>query len=125
VPSTTSAQGDCNFITGAARTTSSLLRAELGDAFVLDGADFPLALTVLGTRLHPISRLGPEREPRRARAATRADPHPHPPPRGSGVELAMRGRGAHEPQLYFTFYTEEVELGERWAGPLGRRRRLP
>ena len=41
--------------------------------------DFPLALTVLGTHLHPISRPGPEREPIRARAATRADPTRTPP----------------------------------------------
>ena len=79
------------------RTAAPLLRAELGGTFELHASDFPLYLTVLS-----------------ADVAMRG---------GSGGGGGGAAAHAHAPQMYFTFYTSEVDWRARWAvwlaAPLG------
>ena len=90
-------QGGCDSPSGEHRLERSMLRAEIGPWFTVDGADFPLYLTVLGVNS---SDRGPQDD-------SSGDVH--------GAEPL--------PQLYFSFYTEELNMSQRlgmWVGvPLG------
>ena len=75
--------GGCLTPSGSSELGAEYLRAELGKPFTLDAADFPLRLSVLS-----------------ASASVRGTDGP------LGTEVQI-------PALYFTFYTEEVDMRTR------------
>ena len=76
-------QGGCDQPSGPTRLTRQMLRAELGDSFVLRRQDFPLHLTLLD------------------------------------ANASDRGEQTSPPELYFSLYTEELNVPRRiglWLG---------